>query len=113
MTEITDPEKVKARALAVSEQLHLIADAIAEGTLKNFDFAAREDNRSVLRDVRGNRYASDASIMTVSFVLREPAQSFYEDQKQRKRDLDEMIASLANINSIPAMDEGLLTGKES
>lgn len=104
MTEITDPEKILSRQMATAERLHLIADAIAEGVFKNFDIAVREDKRTALLDKRGRNFEGAASAVTVSFVLREGAQLFYEDQKKRKADLEEMIAAMALDSSTVGAD---------
>lgn len=111
MTEITDPDKIHARAMATAERLHLIADAIAEGVFTNFDIAVREDKRSHLVDKRGRNFEASAPAITVSFVCRESSQKFYEDQISRKKELDEMIAQLSLVQESP--DPKLMTFHET
>lgn len=100
-TQITDPDKIRERQLATAEKLHLIADAIAEGVFKDFSFTARENTKSTLVDARGAGMEGGigSRTMTVSFVMREGAQLFFEDQKRRKEELDKMIEEIAQIGN--------------
>lgn len=112
MTNKVDKETARhKKAMSVAEQLHLIADGIADDVYRNFSFTARETQRTQWDEkLRKQHGQAPDNEMTIVFALGASATLFYDDMKKRKEDLEQLMREIASDEDGALVEQPWLNG---